>query len=142
MNTPAGRREFLKRMAAALSASGVLSHYRALAAPAAKQVKITDVKVMLVHGLFDWSMVKIETDAGITGIGESYWGRGVKDIMLGNLRPLLIGEDPLDVESSLHKDGHPDRRLRLRGRYDCNCHQRNGDRPLGHGGKNPRRARV
>ncbi len=98
MTPPVGRREFLKRMAVALPASEVLSRYRALAAPATKQVKITDVKVMLVHGLFDWPMVKIETDAGITGIGESYWGRGVKDIMMGNLRPLLIGEDPLDVD--------------------------------------------
>ena len=98
MKPPACRREFLKRMAAALPASGVLSHFRALAAAAVKQVKITDVKVMLVRGLFDWPMVRIETDADITGIGESYWGRGVKDIMLGNLRPLLIGEDPLDVD--------------------------------------------
>lgn len=98
MNSPISRRRFVSRMAAGLGASSVVSHYRALAAPAAKQVKITDIKVMLVHGLFDWPMVKIETDAGITGVGKSYWGRGVKDIMLGNLRPLLIGEDPLDVD--------------------------------------------
>jgi L-alanine-DL-glutamate epimerase-like enolase superfamily enzyme len=91
------RREFL-RMAAALPSSAVLAHYGAMAAPLRRKVKITDVKVMLVRGLFDWPMVKIETDAGITGIGESYWGRGVKDIMLGSLRQLVIGEDPLDVD--------------------------------------------
>jgi hypothetical protein len=60
-------------------------------------VKVTDVKVMLVRGLFDWPMVKIETDAGVTGFGESYWG-AVKDIMLGSLRTLIIGEDPLDID--------------------------------------------
>jgi galactonate dehydratase/gluconate/galactonate dehydratase len=26
--------------------------------------------------------VKIETDAGVHGIGEAYWGPGVKDIIL------------------------------------------------------------
>ena len=45
-----------------------------------------------------WNMVKIETDAGITGLGEAYWGHGVKDVILGYLRPLLMGEDPLNVE--------------------------------------------
>jgi len=97
MNALLSRRQ-LVAAGSALGVSSLLSQYRALAAPVAKQVKITDVKVMLVHGLFDWPMVKIETDAGIVGIGESYWGRGVKDIMLGYLRPLLIGEDPLDVD--------------------------------------------
>jgi len=92
------RRRFLQRMAAALPASAVLPHYAAMAAPQRGKVKITDVKVMLVRGLFDWPMVRIETDAGITGIGESYWGRGIKDIILGTLRPLMIGEDPLDVD--------------------------------------------
>jgi L-alanine-DL-glutamate epimerase-like enolase superfamily enzyme len=61
-------------------------------------VKITGVKVMLVQGTADWPLVKIETDAGITGIGESYWGRGIKDIILGYLRDAVMGEDPLDVD--------------------------------------------
>ena len=43
-------------------------------------------------------MVKIETDSGIAGIGEAYWGRGVKDVVLGYLRPLVVGEDPLGIE--------------------------------------------
>jgi L-alanine-DL-glutamate epimerase-like enolase superfamily enzyme len=85
-------------MAAALPASAVLANYNSIASAQRRKVKVTDVKVMLVRGLFDWPMVKIETDAGITGIGESYWGRGVKDIMLGALRPLILGEDPLDID--------------------------------------------
>jgi len=84
------RRSFL---AAALSPA-----FLAWSEPLKHKVKITDMKVMLVRGAFDWPMVKIETDAGVTGIGESYWGHGVKDIMLGYLRPLILGEDPLDVE--------------------------------------------
>jgi len=85
-------------MAAVLPASAVLGRYKALAAPLRNKVKVTDVKVMLVHGLFDWPMVRIETDAGITGIGEAYWGRGVKDIILGALKRLVVGEDPLDID--------------------------------------------
>ncbi len=91
------RRTFLKTVAAA-PAPAFLAHYSAMAAPLRKKVKITDLKVMLVRGVFDWPMVKIETDAGVTGIGESYWGHGVKDIMLGYLREAVIGEDPLDID--------------------------------------------
>jgi L-alanine-DL-glutamate epimerase-like enolase superfamily enzyme len=91
------RRDFL-RLAAALPAPAFLAGFKALAAPLRKKVKITGMKVMLVRGTFDWPMVKLETDAGVTGIGESYWGHGVKDIMLGYLRPLVLGEDPLDID--------------------------------------------
>jgi L-alanine-DL-glutamate epimerase-like enolase superfamily enzyme len=90
------RRRFLQ-MAMAVPATAAVSRYRVRAAPMRKQVKITDVKCMLVRGLFEWPLVRIETDAGITGIGEAYHGRGVKDVILG-LRPLMIGEDPLDVD--------------------------------------------
>ena len=62
------------------------------------KVKITDVKCMIVRGTWDWNLVKIETDAGISGIGEAYWGPGVKDLILKQLKPLIIGEDPLNVD--------------------------------------------
>lgn len=69
-----------------------------LAAPLLKKVKITDVKCMIIRGTWDWNLVKIETDAGISGIGEAYWGPGVKDLILTQLKPLIIGEDPLNVD--------------------------------------------
>jgi len=97
------RRALLKRMAAAIPAATALSAYRAMAAPQRKRVKITDVKAMLVHGNVDWNMVKVETDSGISGIGEAYWGRGVKDVILGYLRPAVTGEDPLDIERLYNK---------------------------------------
>src|ERR1044072_85228 len=62
-----------------------------------KKVKITDVKVMIVRGTWDWNLIKIETDAGVHGIGEGYWGPGVKDITYNRFREQLIGEDPLNV---------------------------------------------
>ena len=66
-----------------------------------KKVKITDVKVMLVQCMRISPLIKIETDAGIYGIGEAHHdvhGYGVKDVVLNRLRDVLIGEDPLDIE--------------------------------------------
>src|SRR3979490_3593873 len=62
------------------------------------KVKITDVKCMIVRGTWDWNLIKVETDAGIYGIGEAYWGPGVKDLILTQMKPLLLGEDPLNVD--------------------------------------------
>ncbi len=45
---------------------------------------------MIVRDTRDWNLIKIETDAGMYGIGEAYWGPGVKDLVL---KRLLIGED-------------------------------------------------
>ncbi len=92
-----GRRNLLKALAAA-PAAAALSSFRAMAAPDRRKVKITDVKVMIVQGVAPWNLVKIETDSGVSGIGEAYWGRGVKDVILGYLRDLVIGQDPLDIE--------------------------------------------
>ena len=72
--------------------------YQAQAQYLRKKVKITDVKVMIVRGpTWDWNLFKIETDAGVYGIGEGYWGPGAKDITLKRFREQLIGEDPLNV---------------------------------------------
>jgi len=72
--------------------------FQAQAQALRKKVKITDVKVMIVKGpTWDWNLVKIETDAGVHGIGEAYWGPGVKDIILKRFREQLIGQDPLNV---------------------------------------------
>ncbi len=62
------------------------------------KAKITDVKVMIVRGTWDWNLVRIETDQGVHGLGEAYWGYGVKDLILNQFKPLLIGEDPLNVD--------------------------------------------
>ena len=72
--------------------------FQAKAAYLTKKVKITDVKVMIVRGpTWDWNLFKIETDAGVHGIGEGYWGPGAKDITLKRFREQLVGEDPMNV---------------------------------------------
>ncbi|MBL8233369.1 MAG: mandelate racemase/muconate lactonizing enzyme family protein [Bryobacterales bacterium] len=86
------RRTFLR------TAAGLSLPLHRLAAAHKGKVKITDVKVMIVRGTWDWNLIKIETDTGIHGIGEAYWGYGVKDLILGQFKQLLIGEDPLNVD--------------------------------------------
>ncbi|MGB9986613.1 mandelate racemase/muconate lactonizing enzyme family protein [Salarchaeum japonicum] len=63
----------------------------------ARDVEITDIKTAVVEGNFEWNLVKVETDAGVTGIGESYRGGGIPEIIEYTKR-FLIGENPLDVE--------------------------------------------
>ena len=92
------RRRFLQTAAAAAGAALFPTHYARLAAALKRKVKITDVKCMIVRGTWDWNLVKIETDAGLYGIGEAYWGAGVKDVILNIMKQHLIGEDPLNVD--------------------------------------------
>ena len=90
------RRKLLTSLAAA--GTGIAVPFAAKAAYLTNKVKITDVKVMIVRGpTWDWNLIKIETDAGVYGIGEAYWGPGVKDIVLKRFREQLIGQDPINV---------------------------------------------
>ncbi|HXB73959.1 MAG TPA: hypothetical protein VNY05_37315, partial [Candidatus Acidoferrales bacterium] len=89
------RRVFLSAAGAAGLFAGP---YQRLASALAKKVKITDVKCMIVRGTWDWNLIKIETDSGLCGIGEAYWGWGVKDLVLNKLKPIVVGEDPLNVD--------------------------------------------
>src|SRR5436305_11059845 len=97
------RRRFLQTAGAA--AAHLLAADQIFPAPFAQQaaalkrkIKITDVKCMIVHGTWDWNLIKIETDSGIYGIGEAYWGWGVKDLVVNKMKGILLGEDPLNVD--------------------------------------------
>ena len=76
-------------------------------------MKITAIRTFLMHvgalpaddaqrsafrGTRNWLFVKVETDAGITGIGEcSGWPR-VIETAVQDLSRLLLGEDPTHIE--------------------------------------------
>jgi L-alanine-DL-glutamate epimerase-like enolase superfamily enzyme len=59
-------------------------------------VKITDVRTAVIKGNFEWVLVRVDTDEGISGLGEAYWGVGVAELVY-KTRPLLIGENPFNV---------------------------------------------
>ncbi|MFB6295729.1 MAG: mandelate racemase/muconate lactonizing enzyme family protein [Halobacteriales archaeon] len=58
--------------------------------PPDREIEITDVRSMAIQGNFTWGLVKVETDAGIHGVGETH-GRGPDG------PGQLEGENPLDV---------------------------------------------
>jgi L-alanine-DL-glutamate epimerase-like enolase superfamily enzyme len=41
-------------------------------------------------------LVRVDTDAGISGLGEAYWGAGVAELV-HRAKPVLIGEDPVNI---------------------------------------------
>src|SRR5580765_122637 len=89
------RRTFLQT----LSAAPLLAQYHAMAAPDKGKVKIRDIQVMVMQGPRTYTLVKVVSDAGVYGIGESYGspGAGVKEQIL-IVKPALIGKDPLDID--------------------------------------------
>ncbi len=46
----------------------------------------------------NWTWLKIDTDAGISGIGETYPRNAVEAAMVHTVAPSLIGRDPRDIE--------------------------------------------
>ena len=95
------RRDFLP----VLGAGAVLnSNITKLAAALRKKVKITDVKCMIVRGTWDWNLIKIETDPGLYGIGEAYWGLGVKDLVLNQMKPHHHRRRSAERGQAVHQD--------------------------------------
>ena len=68
-------------------------------------MRITRVSTAVVESNFDWTIVKIETDEGITGYGEAFLGPGLTAI-IRDFGEILVGDDPTSIDRLL-------RRLRL-----------------------------
>ena len=62
-----------------------------------RDVEITDVQTTIVDGNYPWILVRVYTDAGLVGTGESYWGGGDAEI-IDRMAPFLVGENPLDID--------------------------------------------
>jgi len=59
------------------------------------------MRVRMSAGGHVMPLVRIETDAGVYGIGECHHdvtGLGAKDAVLNGFRQILVGQDPLDIE--------------------------------------------
>ena len=85
-------------MALSLSATSWLSPLKTLAEPFTKMVKIKDIKTLGLNNTGDGCILKIETDAGITGYGEAGFSAQACRAILETMKPILIGEDPLAIE--------------------------------------------
>jgi L-alanine-DL-glutamate epimerase-like enolase superfamily enzyme len=96
------RRNFL-RLAVALPAGSFLNRYKALAAPHQGKVKITAIKAMALKNIAGNCLIRIDTDAGLTGFGEAGATGPMARARIATMQPLLIGKDPLTIEVHFHQ---------------------------------------
>jgi len=95
------RRDLL-RMAVALPCGASFAKFRALAAPMAKKVKITGIRAMALKNIANNCLIRIDTDAGLTGYGEAGASGPMARARLLTMKPLLVGQDPLSIEVHFH----------------------------------------
>lgn len=62
-----------------------------------RDLEITDIQTTIVGGNYPWIIVRVYTDAGVTGTGETYWGAGDAEV-IDRMAPFVIGENPLDID--------------------------------------------
>lgn len=72
-------------------------------------MQIARLTTAVIESNFDWTIVKIETDDGLVGYGEAFFGPGLPSV-IKEYATLLIGEDPTSIDRLL-------RRLRLTSAY-------------------------
>jgi L-alanine-DL-glutamate epimerase-like enolase superfamily enzyme len=91
-------RRDLIRLAVALPAAASFSRFRALAAPNLNKVKITRVQAMAIRSIAGNCLIRIDTDAGLTGYGEAGATGPMARARIDTMKQYLIGKDPLMIE--------------------------------------------
>ena len=76
-----------------------LARYHLLSAADRDKVKITDIKTMILQGPRTYTLVRIDTDAGVSGFAEAYGspGLGIREELHG-VAQTFIGKDPLQID--------------------------------------------
>lgn len=93
------RRNFLGKLIA-IPAGLWLTNYSASSASARNQIKITAIKAMQLDFQSDGCLLKIETDAGLTGYGEAGVNAKIARTHLEHITKFtrIIGGDPLSID--------------------------------------------
>ena len=68
-------------------------------------MKVTDIRVFAVDCFrTNWVFVKVDTDEGISGVGEATLEYKEKALFgaVEHIREYLVGENPLDIERHFH----------------------------------------
>lgn len=89
-------------MAIAMPAGTWLANYRLLAAPDRGKVKITNIQAMAIQNIAGNCLIKIDTDAGLTGFGEAGATGPMARARIETMKGMLIGKDPLAIEQHFH----------------------------------------
>ena len=89
------RRDLLKGL---LAYNALLVDARAQGTSRAPKLKIREIRAARMKG-FNTRFVRVYTDQGLTGTGETLDTIGAEDIINKFLGPGLVGRDPLDIEA-------------------------------------------
>ena len=95
------RRRFFQ-LALTLPAGAWYARYERLAAADLRKVKITDIRATNL-GNRGTSLLRIDTDAGLVGYGEASASGPMLRARIEEMKPLLIGQDPLAIEFHFHR---------------------------------------
>lgn len=95
------RRNFL-RTALGVPAASVFAPLARLTAAEAGKVKITGIKMKPVSRV-SHTLIRIDTDAGVSGYGESGVSGSMMKAWLERYAPLLAGQDPLAIQWHFHR---------------------------------------
>ena len=90
-------RRDLMRLAAVFPAGAYLSRFKALAAPLAGKLKITNIQAMGLDHMAGNCLIRVETDGGLTGIGEAGATGAIARARIETIGLPLIGKD-LSIE--------------------------------------------
>ncbi|QPV61200.1 mandelate racemase/muconate lactonizing enzyme family protein [Halosimplex litoreum] len=72
-----------------------------MAAPSdPRDVSITDVQTTKIGTTFEWTLVRIYTDAGVAGTGEAVLGPAA-DAYIDFAKEHLVGKNPVDIDARL-----------------------------------------
>ncbi|MDE3165706.1 MAG: mandelate racemase/muconate lactonizing enzyme family protein [Acidobacteriota bacterium] len=65
-------------------------------------MRIKHLSTAVMEANFDWTIVKVEGDNGVTGYGEAFVGPGVPAI-IREFAPLVVGEDATSIERLMRR---------------------------------------
>lgn len=60
-------------------------------------MRIAKIQTAVIEANYDWTIVKVRTDTGLTGWGEAFFAPGLT-ATLKEFNEFLVGEDPRDVD--------------------------------------------
>lgn len=93
------RRHFLQQSAMAYIA--FLTNARAQGTSAVPKLTIREIRAVRLRDGFNSRFIRVYTDQGLTGTGETMDTVGAEDIVNSYMSPTLAGRDPLDIEGIL-----------------------------------------
>jgi L-alanine-DL-glutamate epimerase-like enolase superfamily enzyme len=95
-------RRHLLRIAAGAPLGSCFLRFSALAEPYRAKVKITKIQAMAIRNIAGNSLIRIDTDAGLTGFGEAGATGPMARARIETMSQMLIGKDPLAIEQHFH----------------------------------------